>query len=87
VWKSQDKDGAHSIQWLIRVLVGAFNTLWILAAVAWFYGVYEVVPWLGTIGKFASFGFLVSIWILVGFAVLANNLPRIPLASKPTLSS
>jgi ABC-type transport system involved in cytochrome c biogenesis permease subunit len=86
VWKSHDKSSEHTFRWLIRVLVGALNCVWILAAVVWFYGIYETVPWLGTIGKFTSFGSLASIWVLVGFAVLTSHLPRIPQPSKPTLS-
>jgi len=82
VWKSHDKNSEHTVHRLIRVLVGALNCAWILAAVAWFYGIFEVVPWLGTVGKFASFGFLASIWVLVGFAVLTSHLPRIPQPSS-----
>ncbi|MGO8836028.1 MAG: cytochrome c biogenesis protein [Limisphaerales bacterium] len=86
VWKSHHKTNEHTVHRLIRVLVGAINCAWILASVTWFYGIFEVVPWLGIAGKFASFGLLASIWILVGFAVLTRNLPRITQPSSATSS-
>ena len=89
MWKSRKKIARNSFPWLISILVGLVDVLWLFAALGWFCGVYFEMPWLTLSGKIVSCVALVLIWIFVGVAALGSflqNSTKSPNIAPPNLA-